>query len=128
MDNGKQASFSLAGPTSGQWSLDDSGADPRFARVVSDNGTVVAELCGLASTVAANGRILAASKNMLAVLQAVVRWHDQINADDVARMKAVIAEATGEPTTQAVSGREALEGMLLLDLQGAPANTIGGAA
>ena len=117
MDNGKQASFSLASPTSGQWSLDDTNADPRFARVVSDNGTVIAELCGLASTVAANGHLLAAAKELLSLLRdAVDSFGPHIEGGDDEWLKfsrAAIAKATG---VAPVRGREALDGGLWLDL------------
>lgn len=93
MNNEELTTFSLAKPTSGQWSLDDTSRDPRYARVVSDNGTIVAELTGMASTVAANGYLMAASKELLTALEYAVRWHDQLNPSDIARMKAAIAKA-----------------------------------
>ena len=43
----------------------------------------------------ANARLIAAAPDLLAHLQHVVRFFDQINPADVARYRAVIAKATG---------------------------------
>ena len=44
-----------------------------------------------------NATLFAASGDMLTQLRHMVRWHDQLQPDDIARARAVIANAEGRP-------------------------------
>lgn len=41
----------------------------------------------------ANARLMAASPDLLSTLKHLVRWHDQLGKEDIARAEAVIAKA-----------------------------------
>jgi hypothetical protein len=43
----------------------------------------------------ANARLIAAAPDLLASLKHLVRWHDQLGKEDIARAEAVIAKAEG---------------------------------